>query len=751
MQEMKVDQVVALLLALICLQLSASQAQVDSTLPPVSGLLAIKAAVGSASASLSSWNANSVGGPCDNNWAGIVCDEDNNIIRLNMSSFGLSGTLPANAFSELTELRSLDMSQNYLKSPLPTFEPLKNLRDFNFSKNNYSEPLPTSLFGLTELAELNFDSNEMIGKIPEQISNLKLLREIWLGRNKFTGPLPQSLASLSHLEILTVWGSDLAQTLPADWKGWVNITYLNLRSTKLTGTLPPEWGQAFTKLQRLVLYTNELTGSIPDSWKDMKSLQEFRFKNNKLTGPVPSWVPQLEEKNVFVDFTCNFLSGTHPSSTNESVWKGNCFDNDLRGHELKCSDGQNCKTGPFGGEEKKSSFPIGAIAGIIVGAVVLLLALLVLIYLARSRDPKRRRRRRDVDAGDWEVPQGVRKYTYKEISKATKSFDSSCEIGEGGFGKVYVAQLEDGKYVAIKRAADMSFQGTKEFQNEITLLSRLHHRHLVRLEGFCDDRDEQILVYEFMKNGNLHRHLFDKQAANLNWYRRLEIALAVAQGLDYLHSFADPPVIHRDVKPSNILLDDNMVAKVSDFGISKANPDMDTHVSTRPAGTAGYLDPEYFLRRQLTTASDVYGYGVVLLELITGQLAIDHKRLEDYNLVGWVKPKLVRKGIHAVIDPRLGPNFPVEAYEEVAEIAVSCTAFERGDRPSMQTVASKLEHILSGLVPPPEHLLPIASPSLSPLLKNKDSSSQFSGGGGTEPLSDVKIEFGFKDTAVEPR
>ncbi|KAI5055830.1 hypothetical protein GOP47_0029351 [Adiantum capillus-veneris] len=740
---MKVDHALALLTCL-CL-LSFSQAQDDQA----ATLLAIKAAVGATNNNLLSWD---TGGPCTDNWAGVTCNSDNDIVGLNMSNFGLNGVLPSNAFSKLTELRSLDLSNNYLKSPLPTFDPLKNLRDFNFSKNNYSEPLPPSLFGLTDLVELNFDSNDLTGIIPEEISNLKLLEEIWLGRNQFTGPLPLGLASLSHLKIVTIWGSDLDQTLPPEWGAWVNITYLNLRSAKIKGSLPSEWGQNFTKLQRLVLYTNDLTGNIPDSWKNMRSLQEFRFKNNRLSGVPPSWLAaQLEESDAFVDLSCNFFSGPYPNSNNDTVWKGNCFDSDPRGHDLKCTEG-TCEGGPLGeGGEKKSSFPVGAIAGIIVAAILLLCAVLVVVFWARSTGSKRKRRRRDADAGDWEVPQGVRRFTYKEITKSTKSFDASCEIGEGGFGKVYVAQLDDGKYVAIKRASDLSFQGTKEFQNEITLLSRLHHRHLVRLEGFCDDRDEQILVYEYMINGNLHRHLIEKQAANLNWYRRLEIALAVAQGLDYLHSFADPPVIHRDVKPSNILLDDNMVAKVSDFGISKANPEMDTHVSTRPAGTAGYLDPEYFLRRQLTTASDVYGYGVVLLELITGQLAIDHKRLEDYNLVGWVKPKLVRKGIHAVIDPRLGPNFPVDAYEEVAEIAVSCTAFEKGDRPSMQAVASKLEHILSGLIPPPEHLVPISSPSLSPLLKEKQSSSQFSAGGGTGPLSDVKIEFGFKDTAVEPR
>lgn len=743
MQAMKVDHALALVISVLCL-LSLSQAQTDQA----AALLALKAAVGPASTNLTSWNA-TTSAPCDDKWTGVTCDAYNNIIGLNLSFSGLIGKLPADTFTQLTKLRSLDLSDNSLESPLPAFDQLKNLHDFNLSGNAFRETFPTSLLGLTNLVEIRLDNNFLTGQIPEQISNFKLLEELWLGNNTFSGPLPKGLASLPRIRVLTVWGSDLEQALPPEWGVWVNFTYLNLHNSKLIGSLPPEWGQNFTKVQRLNLYNNDLSGTIPESWKSMKNLREFRFKNNDLTGAVPSWIVQLEKNNATVDFVCNFLTGGYPSIFNDSTWKGNCFDSDNRAHDVKC-DGGSCAEGAFGKVEKKS-FGVGPIAGIAVSAVVLLAALSFLVYWARSGGSKNRRRKRDQDPDDWQVPQGVRRFTYREIAKATKSFNESCAIGQGGFGKVYVAQLEDGKYVAIKRAADVSFQGTREFHNEITLLSRLHHRHLVRLEGFCDDRDEQVLVYEYMKNGNLHHHLFDKQAVNLNWYRRLEIALAVAQGLDYLHSFADPPVIHRDVKPSNILLDDNMIAKVSDFGISKANPEMDTHVSTRPAGTAGYLDPEYFLRRQLTTASDVYGYGVVLLELITGQLAIDHKRLEDYNLVGWVKPKLVRKGIHAVIDPRLGPNFPVDAYEEVAEMAVSCTAFERGDRPSMQTVASKLEHILSGLVPPPEHMVPLASPSLSPLLKNKDSSSQISGGGATEPLSDVKIEFGFRDTVVEPR
>ncbi|KAH7280435.1 hypothetical protein KP509_37G067300 [Ceratopteris richardii] len=720
-------------------------------------LLNIKQAVGLKSPNLASWSTSSNGGPCVGKWAGVTCDSSQRIIQLNMSGlsgFKLEGVLPNDAFSNLTSLRSLDFSYNRLKSPFPSLDNLKNLHDLNFSQNHFNGNLPQTIFNLPNLVELRLNENNLTGRIPEGISNLKGLELIWLGgSNKFESPLPKGLALLPNVEILTLAGSAFEENLPKEWAVWVNLTYLNLHTNKFTGDLPSEWGSKFTKLQKLSLYENHLTGKIPDSWKGMISMKEFRLRDNYLSGPVPSWLAQLANVNASVDLKCNYLRGPYPQwFSDANTWMGNCFDSASRSHDDKCRDDNTCEDGPPKSDGKKNS--TAAIIGVVV-AVAVFCVILVILYILWSRAyvPRSRRLRRDTGAEDWVVPQGVRRFTYKEILKATKSFDKSCEIGEGGFGKVYFGKLEDGKHVAVKRAGDFSHQGMKEFQNEITLLSRLHHRHLVRLEGFCDDKDEQILVYEYMVNGNLHRHLFEKEAVLLNWYRRLEIALTVAQGLDYLHSFAEPPIIHRDVKPSNILLDDNMAAKVSDFGISKANLDMDTHISTRPAGTAGYVDPEYFLRRHLTTASDVYGYGVVLLELITGQLSIDHKRLEDYNLVAWFKPRKIKQGIQAVIDPRLGSNFPVEAYDEVAEIAMDCTAFERGDRPTMKFVASKLEQILSGLIPPPEHFQPVSSTTS----EGKASSMQVSpatsrtGATGEVLLTYIKLDPTFNATAFEPR
>ncbi|KAH7277673.1 hypothetical protein KP509_38G001600 [Ceratopteris richardii] len=742
--------VLSLLVRVLPTLITLSHAQLDEAL----ALWTIQQAVGLTSPNLTSWNASSTD-PCADKWAGVTCDSSQKyIIRLNFSGCNLTGVLPNDAFSMLTSLKTLDFSGNQLESPFPSLDNLQNLQSLNFSRNSFTGSFPETIFNLKKLMFLHLQQNNFAGPIPEGISTLKFLRQIWLGgKNRFTSPLPKGFASLPSVKYLDISGSNLKENLPSEWAVWVNLTYLNLHDTGLTGNLPSEWGPNFANLQSLILYNNSLAGIVPDSWKGLISLQRLELNHNFLSGSLPSWLSKLEKADGPVDLSCNYFTGGHPQwLKEEDRWSGNCFDSDMQTHDKICHDNKTCANG----QPRPVAVPMtgrAVIAGIVVAVAVLCVILVAFYIFWSKRDlTKGRRCPKGKVAEDWVVPQGVRRFTYKEVLKATKSFDKSCEIGEGGFGKVYFGDLENGKRVAIKRAGELSRQGMREFQNEITLLSRLHHRHLVHLEGFCDDKDEQILVYEYMVNGNLHRQLFEKEAVFLNWYRRLEIALAVAQGLAYLHSFADPPIIHRDVKPSNILLDDNMTAKVSDFGISKANVDMGTHVSTRPAGTAGYWDPQYFVRYQLTTASDVYGYGVVLLQLITGQHSIDRKRLEDNSLVAWVQKSMVKQGIRAVIDPRLGPNFPVQLYEEVAEIAMKCTAFERGDRPTMKFIASKLEQILSRSAPPAEHFRPVSS-----TLQGETSSLQLSPAAHTTDavrellLRDGETELSLSTTEVEPR
>ncbi|KAL5982919.1 hypothetical protein ACLOJK_016998 [Asimina triloba] len=316
----------------------------------------------------------------------------------------------------------------------------------------------------------------------------------------------------------------------------------------------------------------------------------------------------------------------------------------------------------------------------------------------------------------------VEEFPLEILLQITDNFSEQHKIGSGSFGCVYRATLDDGREVAIKRAepsSQFSFPGTgigskrqekeQAFLSELATLSRLNHKNLVQLLGYCDDEQEWVLVYEFMPNGTLHDHLHRRlQGSPLaSWTERLKVALDAARGIEYLHTYAVPPIIHRDIKSSNILLDDAWTAKVSDFGLSLMGPgDDETHISLRAAGTVGYMDPEYYRLQLLTTKSDVYSFGVVLLELLTGYKAI-HKGEEcgtPRNVVDFAVPYIVRDDIYQILDPKLPPPTPseIEAVVYVGYLAADCVSLEGQYRPSMTDIVGSLEKALAAcLVQPP--------------------------------------------------
>ncbi|XP_018435755.2 probable LRR receptor-like serine/threonine-protein kinase At1g51880 isoform X1 [Raphanus sativus] len=417
--------------------------------------------------------------------------------------------------------------------------------------------------------------------------------------------------------------------------GYENIR--NLRGNKLAGSITPELSK-LTQLIELDLSKNDLSGNIPDFFADMKSLKRIKLSGN------PN------------------LNSTIPDSLQQR----------LKSHSLTL----------ILSERKK--VPVVAI----VFGVLALLVILAIFFVVRWKRIKREAR-----SSKPPIITKDRRITYPEVPKITNNFKRV--LGEGGFGIVYHGNLDDTQ-VAVKMLSPSSAQGYKEFKAEVELLLRVHHRHLVSLVGYCDDGDNLALIYEYMAKGDLRENMSGKHGGNvLSWETRMKIAVEAAQGLEYLHNGCEPPMVHRDVKTTNILLNERYVTKLADFGLSRSFPiDGEGHVSTAVAGTFGYLDPEYYRTNILSTKSDVYSFGVVLLEIITNQPVIDKTR-ERPHINEWVGFMLTKGDIMSIIDPKLMGDYDTNGAWKIVELALACVNPSSNRRPTMAQVVVELNECMS--------------------------------------------------------
>lgn len=289
-------------------------------------------------------------------------------------------------------------------------------------------------------------------------------------------------------------------------------------------------------------------------------------------------------------------------------------------------------------------------------------------------------------------------FTYEELAEATDGFSASNLLGEGGFGCVYKGFLVDGREVAVKQLKIGGGQGEREFRAEVEIISRVHHRHLVSLVGYCISEHQRLLIYQYVPNNTLHYHLHGEGRPVMDWATRARVAAGAARGIAYLHEDCHPRIIHRDIKSSNILLDNNFDAQVADFGLAKLAMDSNTHVTTRVMGTFGYMAPEYASSGKLTEKSDVYSYGVVLLELITGRKPVDASQpLGDESLVEWARPLLAqaldKEEFEELVDPRLEKNYVQIEMFRMIEAAAACVRHLASKRPKMSQVVRALDSI----------------------------------------------------------
>ncbi|XP_048141890.1 leucine-rich repeat receptor protein kinase HPCA1-like isoform X9 [Rhodamnia argentea] len=655
-------------------------------------------------------------------------------LRLDRNSF--SGDVPS-TLNNLTHLSELNLAYNGLNGPLPNLTAMSSLSYIDLSNNSFAASAAPAWFStLSSLTTLIIQNGPLQGSVPPNLFGLPQLEQVDLMNNAFNGTLNMSTSISPQLQLVNLEDNQIESLTTGSYKNALILvgnpvcanapvlsttSYCKVQQQQAYFTPTNCGGASCPSDQRLnpqscacaVPYEGTLTFKAP-SFSDLSNAALFQSLEVDLWQTLNLTNGSVSLQNIGLDPSSGYLivsvsffpsNGTYFSKsdirrigfvlTNQTFNPPSGFGTYL------------FSAHPYPFQANRVSISKGVLAGIAIGCAVLVVGLVGLaIYAIQQRKRAQRAMELSRPFASWipggsdgeGAPQlkGARWFYFDEIKKCTNSFSESNEIGSGGYGKVYKGVLPDGQVLAIKRAQQGSMQGAHEFKTEIELLSRVHHKNLVGLVGFCYEHGEQMLVYEYMPNGTLRESLSGKTGIPLGWKRRLQIALGSAKGLAYLHELANPPIIHRDVKSTNILLDESLVAKVADFGLSKMVVDSTKgHVSTQVKGTLGYLDPEYYMTQQLTDKSDVYSFGVVMLELITSKVPIDKgKYIVREVRTAMDKNDQEYHGLRQVMDPSLRNEGRLAGFTQFLELAMRCVEESSTNRPRMNEVVKEIETIL---------------------------------------------------------
>ncbi|XP_034926704.1 leucine-rich repeat receptor protein kinase HPCA1 isoform X2 [Populus alba] len=693
---------------------------------------------------------------------------DMTLIHVLLHDNNLTGSIPS-TLGLVHTLEAVRFEGNSLTGPVPSnLNNLTNVTTLILSNNKFTGPVP-NLTGMAYLCYLDLSNNIFdASDFPVSFSNLRALKTLMMENTGLEGQIPPTLFDLPGLQTLILRNNQLNGTLDIATSSSSQLKVIDMRNNRISFYSETPEQRNNTNVILVGNPVCERTKATEHYCTDHQGISSFllpcisdqifspssRF-SYPYTGVLFFRPPFLESKNatyylrlVEEPLMHSFKNFNLPV---DSVYV-NCPTNDSLGYlESNVSvfpSGQNHfntttisgigfvlnlqtieNPGIFGPSYfKGAAYPyfdgkpavsnklpiIGGIVGAAAGgASFLLLLLLAGVYAYRLKKRRERASKHknhfaylDLKNSD-RVPQlkGARCFSFDEITKSTNNFSEANHIGSGGYGMVYRGMLPTGQLIAIKRCRQGSVQGGHEFNAEIEVLSRVHHKNVVNLLGFCFERGEQMLIYEFVRNGSLRDSLSGSSGIWLDWRRRLKVALGAARGLAYLHELVNPRIIHRDVKSANILLDECLNAKVADFGLSKPMDNSELILaSTQVKGTMGYIDPEYQKTLLLTEKSDVYGFGVVLLELVSGRKPLERGKY----LVAEVSSSLDRKkdlyNLHELLDPSIRLDTMPKGLDKMVDLAMKCVQEKGRDRPTMGEVVKEIEIILylAGLNPDAE-------------------------------------------------